>query len=302
MTSLRLHVAGGRVWVGRDGRVGGDGGLSVRDFLAPTSPAADDASVVRLLGVRGNAALVCRLHERRTVRHLGQRIELASPALLPTARQREVPAAVLHCLLQPHQHQLACGGIHDMTAYDFPSYFMMAAVDDPDGTGESATRAMSYHPAWPALSFLPHLDVLAAVDLLCDVVDPRWFRNPFRPHRINKLLNFLGVTPANMRAVTAGAKSGRNLARAERLVRTWFGGDLYRRQQAPNNFLYRVFTACADPASGLLRACRRFVRFVYEVWMSFVSAKVQECGFMPRRFFKDAAESAAFEEHCRGLR
>lgn len=303
---VRLHVAAGRVWYGHDGFFCEDSGHSVDEFFSRApwlGVPLDKIETVRLLGVQDNAHLIVRLHERRVARRQRQRIELGSPMLLPVARDRCDPVRVMEALYQPEAAVLACGGLHDMTVWDFPTYTMLAALQDsrPE-VPEKAVKALPYHPSWPALSFLPYRDEAVAVRLLTQVIDPRWFRDPFRPHRISKLLNFLGVTPENVKAILGYGPPGRNCDRAKLVVDVWLGEPLQTGSlDRPCNFLMRTYLSSEDQEVGLLRACRRFVRFLYEVWLGEAACRNRDCGFRPTQFFKDEAEWAAYQKHRRSL-
>lgn len=177
---VRLHVAGGRVWQGRDAVV--TGGPTVAEFLGDV----DDDVTYRLLGTSANAGLIVGLHERRARLGLDQRIELFSPAAL-TGRHLTDAAVVLQFLWQPDPASLANGGCHCLSPWDFTAYAVAADLGDPTSTPR-AIRTMRCHPAWPAISFLPFRRDHAAARMLSDILDPRWFRDPSRPHRASRLL------------------------------------------------------------------------------------------------------------------
>jgi hypothetical protein len=163
------------------------------------------------------------------------------------------------------------------------------------------------HPAWPALAFVAGPDELVslphAAELLAHVVDPRWYRHPFRPHRFTRLYAHLGLSPANMRARLGVGSPGRHHARALAAVNAWYSpaglaayGGL--RCGRPECFLWRVYASQSRSiARGLLRATTRFVDFVSLVWLE---AECRTAGFEPGRFFR-ADELAAFEACLAGL-
>lgn len=301
---VRLHVAGGCVWYGHDGLPERNSLRSVEEFLGGTvGVATGRAAAVRLLGVPGNAELIVRLYRTRALRHEScvQRIELGAPTLLARAVDRDCPHKALLALWQSEPSALACGGFHDMAAVDLPSYALVASLRGPGPGGlDRAVRVLPGHPAWPALSFLPHLSRPTAVRLLAEIVDPRWYRHPFRPHRVSRLLGYLGVSPDNMRAYTGVGVPGRHYGRAALVLDTWFDINRLGNSRQDAAFLDRVFLTAADPAAGLLRASRRFVRFLYEVWLAGLSGRGGECGFLAGEFFT-ARECAAWERHLGGL-
>lgn len=293
---VRLHVSSGVVWCGAGGHPGGSSGLPTSAFLdsaAFSGGGGVPPSSFRLVGNRDNADMIVRLYERSVVRGMNYRIELASPSLVGRAG----PAAALRMLWSPAASAVASGGIHVMTSADFPSYLMLAA--GASGDAEVAGRAclaLSHHPAWPALSFLPRCSESHAVGLISDVVDPRWFRHPFRPHRISRLLAHLGVTPQNAAASLGLGRPGRNYDRFANALAVWYFDGIDSEPSAVNNFLARVLGSRSDRSAGILSACRRFVRFMHEVWVGELSRSA-ESGFSPGEFFKSAAEEDAYEEH-----
>src|SRR4051794_21143958 len=110
---FRLHTdKDGCVWFGDDERMAVNSWAEPADFAR--SEDFLEAACVRLLGVKGNAALVVMLQNRRLTRP-GQRVQLASPAVLATEGQRVDPRAVLQHLRQPAPSCHVGCHWHDMT-------------------------------------------------------------------------------------------------------------------------------------------------------------------------------------------
>jgi hypothetical protein len=302
---LRLHTdADGLVWYGDDGQLAVNSFLPAQDFLRsdvlgfPLSSAA----CIRLLGTWANAPLVVHVQQLRASQpemYRQQRVQLAAPALVPTAALRDDPVAVLQHLWQPTYSSRCPGMWHDMSNLDFCTYAMIQQLAGSVSVPEIVRRIVVYHPAWPALSFVPGLDVDAGCRLLCDIVDPRWYKHPTHPGRLGRLHAHLGLVPANMRAYLGDGPPGRHFDRAVRVVQTWYGGQ----GSSPTGFLGRALAAgrcgqdvCPD---GLLRGCRRLADLVAIVWLLEVQPRHPEAHFDPLRFFGDREEADRFLSHYR---
>lgn len=307
---LRLHVgADGLVWYGHDSLPADCTGRPAAEFSQDAGSfdlGLDRAKSVRLVGVAANAALVIgltRLHRTHPKLSAAQEILLGSPLVCPGPGRLASPQAVLQALWQPAATASAPGCWHLMGPREYTTYAIVTELAATGGhPSELARRSLRYHPAWPALSFLAGLDEDAACRLVATVVDPRWFRHPFRPGRLSRLNAFLGLTPANTAAYVAGVAGDRHADRARTVLDTWAGG--FRHATAgPTGFLHRV--AARAPAGeyhvGLLRASVRFVRFLFEVWTA-ETAGDPEVRFDPALFFKSPDEREAYADHRGRLR
>lgn len=307
---LRLHTdTDGTLWYGRDCLPYESTQRPVSEFHRnPMSFdfGLDRARTVRLLGVADNAALVIALkkcHHDFPELAAKQVVLLGSPQVVPSPALRGNPEIVLQAMWQPSPSGTAAGCWHKMGNREYTSYAIVHELRQTGGkTSEMARRSLRYHPAWPALSFLCGLDEDAACRLISLVIEPRWFRHPFRPTRLSRLNSYLGLNPANMAAFVSGDGGGHNFDRARIVIETWTAGYTAPTETA-GGFLHRL----ADTAPsgqyhvGLLRACLRFVRFLFEVWTA-ESASDHEAKFEPAMFFKRPEEVEAYAHHRRNLR
>ena len=306
---LRLHVDGrAHVWFGADGRPGENSRRCVDGFCellrGVLGGALGGVGCVRVLGSAANAGLITRLHHLRfNGADACPRVQICAPSLCSSQH----PEEVLLALWQPRPAQVPS---YELTERDYPSYAVLDALRDNDGLpGEKCRRILHYHPAWPALSFPLTGDPHYACKLVGHIVDPRWFRSPVRPHRLGRLLSYLGVTPENAgnAYATDPAPPGRHFARFLDTLYAWCGraagpgATLASTSSSPGGFLRRVELACRDRVKGLLAATVRFVRFVVEVWLAGVSRQRPEVGFAPELFFKSGSEVEGYKKHCAAL-
>ncbi len=307
---LRLHTdLDGVVWYGHDALPFEATGRSAGDFHR--NPDGFDiglriAKTVRVMGVPDNAPLVVGLkkyHHDNPKVAAKQAVYLGSPQVVPSPAMRASPEAVLQAMWQPAVPATVAGCWHRMGPKEYTTYAIVTELKLTAGQpSELARRTLRYHPAWPALSFLAGLDEDAACSLVAEIIEPRWFRHPFRPTRLTRLNSYLGLTPGNMAAFVSGGEGERNYARAQTVLATWANG--YKHSMAgPGGFLHRI--AGLSPAGeyhlGLLKACERFTRFLFEVWTA-ESAANQEVQFDPGLFFKKPDEVTGYEIHRRALR
>jgi hypothetical protein len=188
-----------------------------------------------------------------------------------------------------------------MTPADYPTYSMMNTFSEATGreVPDIALRIAEYHPAWPAVTFVPTADHHAAVRLICDIADPRWYRHPTRPTRLSRLYSHLGLTPQNVLALLGEGQPGHNFNRAKNAVRVWYNLRAQKTAREPGDFLLRLLDARKENrAFGLLRGTQKFVAFVCAVWSDALKPPHPEVGFAASRFFgKEPREAKAFDRH-----
>lgn len=308
---LRLHVdEAGSVWYGHDRCFAEDSGLGASDFLKRHEEFGfqlDGVQQARLLGTVGNSELIVGLHQRRRrrPRQLGhQRLQLASPSVCPSAASRADPPQVLQLLWQPTTSGHTSGFRHDLNEKEFPTYALINSLSwcDEGRLDDRTTRILHYHPAWPALSFLPTLSPWAAAHVLTTVVDPRWFRDIAHHNRLSRLFVFLGLTPENVAAFVAGRRGPRHYDRFKNVLDAWAAvGAATANPDDPRNFLWRILHHHKGQ-KGLLRACQWFVRFVREVWLHELGSSEPEAVFVPGDFFRHAEEVRAYVQHREALK
>ncbi len=302
---LRLHTdKDGLVWYGDDGQPATNTCLDAYDFFDNETyqDELDNARVIRLLGTRANSPLVVKLQERR-ISHpdFGKKsVMLGSPAAVPACWVKEDPSAVLHHIWQPSYGANLSGHWHEMTNDDYSTYAMIDTIGERRAreVPEVTKRIAAYHPAWPAVTFVSGHDEDAACQLLCDVIDPRWFRHPTHPQRLSRLHAHLGLTPENMASCAGGGPSGLHFNRATTALRVWYNRAARRGCGEPGDFLYKIVDAHpGDLAKGLLRGTQRLVEFVAAVWLDAVRTRHPEAPFDMGQFFRDSRVTRAFEQH-----
>ena len=182
-----------------------------------------------------------------------------------------------------------------LRASDLPAWKLAASVQASGGRVDvTALQLLRQHPACVAVTFPAGYDLTAAARWLAAVVDVRLFTDPTRPHRINRLAAFLGMAPANATARMAGRAGGRHAARFADVVESW---SQHIHVGGRGEFPGHDFTRRGRDSRALLYACRRYLRFVRDVWLFEVGGRRQE-GFTACEFFRsDPAAAVSYEAH-----
>lgn len=306
---LRLHTAdNGLVWYGDDYNLGDNSYLEADDFVSFDRLGFSMSQVrsIRLLGTENNAALILSLQRLRLAAAglpVGQLpIVLGSPAVCRTVSNLKDPEAALHYLWQPESN--LSWQWHQLSGGDYCSYALVDALRREYGLMSDKVRHIAaYHPAWPAVSFVPNADTDAACRLLATIVDPRWYIHYTHPHRLSRLLAYLGVTPNNVAAYLGEGPPDKHYDRAATVIGVWYNQHSVtayneHNQDRPCDFLWRIFASQSTVGKGILRSTERLVSLLYHVWLYAVSPPHPEVVFEPLRFFKTEAESRAFVTHC----
>jgi len=293
---LRLHQSpDGRLWFGDDLRVASDCGEDVNRFIC--GPVIRGYPKIRLLGTPGNADLIERLHILRKKAGLptDQKIQVGSPVI---CRNTDDPIETLRAMWHWSVNQGLGGRWVELEDKDFATYSLIAELQRTGNkTNEKVRQILRYHPAWPALSFLPILNTDVACQLVATIVDPRWFIHPVRPNRANKLFKYMGLTPKNVRHLLLDeGEPDRGYYRAALVVSTWMHSPPPRPDLGdPRSFLHRILGSFDCPARGFLAANKKFLRFMREVWLQGLTPGRRV--FCPSLFFRERYEAEAYEKH-----
>lgn len=299
--TLKLHTGlDGCVWYSKNIGPPVNSEKIVDEFLR--SPLwAEFGKTVRLIGTPQNAELISALYLRRHKREVAA-VEVAGPNILNSKEDLTDPKVVL---LQMRSVGLsaACGGWHQVSMHDYPTYAMLARLNRANFTfDDAAVTYLQMHPAYKAAKFIPTLNEEALARLLTTIIDPRWYVDKRLPERAAKLELFLGLTPqiqAHVSTPTRILKRSREF-RCLAVLNTWrvedaVGVDLTN----PANFLYRVYNAAGGGTRGDLRASQVLVRYLRHTWLAGLETRrgVQDGLFAPNLFFKTPAEIAAYNQH-----
>lgn len=279
------------VWYSWRNRMPASSGIPVADFFA--SQLCPEASRVRLIGSRQNAALIVRLFVEQ--QQSGLAVELGTPRLASSRKQRDSSAALLVSLCNlsasPNQWCASIGGWHAVTESEAAIY---QAVSRQQALDEGWADALHEHPLWAFLTFIPHLDRGKVSQLLVTLRDPRWYVDAQDPDSQKTLWAYLGLR--RLESVPEAR------ARAQLVKDCWkTTAEPPSCSEAPGGFLWRRWLDKADvPAVADLRASQCFVEYLRQVWLEHVyqeRRKGAEALFVPEYFFEREDVPAAYRAH-----
>lgn len=299
--TIKLHTDdAGSVWYSRGISAPQNSNQIVDSFLL--SPVTAGMGLTfRILGVPQNAELICSLFLRH---HKGEvrAIELAGPNILDCRDDMQNPATVL-LRMRGAVVASACGGWHQLTMHDYPTYAMLARMSRTNYVFDDTTEAyFNLHPAHRALLFIPTLSQEMAAKLLMSIIDPRWYIDRRRPERIKKMELFHGLTPSVQQKISAK----NYILRKPREFRCAMVLDSWKTKpfdevdiKNPANFLYRIWQAHGGGVKGDLRASQAFLRYVNDNWLAGLEKRTgrKDGLFAPDLFFKTKEQRAAYAAH-----
>lgn len=209
--------------------------------------------------------------DRELFQHLQLLAQICRPDLGPEKSRRRMQSGEFLAECIPPSWHLA--GPEDYAIYALLQDYFSGKL-----TRDSADLLLRCHPAWPALRFLGEFSWKAAVQVLCDLVDLRWFASP-EISRLAALEFFFGVAPCyGERAYERCAglmenprKFPARWQRRAHLLELCLAkksasslGELMCWGISGRHYLWDA----AEPYSGSLKglACRRFLRILCDSW------------------------------------
>lgn len=256
-----------------------------RNLLSFVRHVVEEVGEVRLLGAKSNAELICRLYQSTVDRGTDTRLLIGSPSICQPSRSDD-PEHVFEQMPTLDTRRASVGGWHEVTPADYASYRLAWIGQGRSTLTREADTIVRNHPAWPALSFIPTLDMAQAANLLATILDPRWYVSQERPDRHSKIRAYMGLVSQNARFACKECSSpGANYGRFQLLLRAWRGNSgLKPEEDDPRDFLRRCAVRQSDEAKGILKASSLFLNFVRSVWLDVINTSNQEL-FVPEYFF-----------------
>lgn len=331
---IRLHTdQDGHVWLQERGREPQDCGTDT-DGLVKQSQILE-AEKIRLLAGRENAAIITSLHSIRCLSGRPRKVLLGNPRLVSESKPRlETIFGRMDSLdLAP-----SLGGWRELTEKDYVTYALAGVLQKSSGKlNNLAERLLRAHPAWPAVSFLSDANLEAACQLVCEVLDPRWYVDETKPDARKRLLSRFGLGHSGQQNIGyllgTDKQPGQRVDAAKLVLDTWTGGDYVPpRPDAidAHGFLWRLAAKGDGGVKGMVRSCQVFLAFLHEVWldnltpmrhyepvtrklgrkrpttvnyMRMVKAKSYSPQlFVPEHFFEVSTEVKAWRQHTERLR
>ena len=294
---LRITKHDGVVWYGDDDRMAVCSDKNMDEFLLTDT--LRNARVVRVIGHPQNCDFIEKLFHAHLIAGLPKpvSIQVGSPAMAGD----DSPVLTLAEMWRASVDRSAINGYWaTLNDKDYATFLLMSVLHSEGGINDKALHTAQHHPAWPAVSFVWRYDPIAAIKLLVDIGDPRWYTHPTRPGRLSRLYSHLGLNPTNIRMMYREHQDiGPHFLKAKNLVDVWRSKTSADNDcQNPKAFLHRIERKHEYMDHGVMVASKRLIRFVREVWMA-ARTEDPEAGFSPEKFFRRSEEVIAFKRHKR---
>ncbi len=280
--------------------IDGPAAVSASGMAADSFSTTCSGRRVRVLATQDNVELIVSLYDRRVD---GDRtvIELGRPAGIDWSSILAIgPRETLINMRQAAATAPSRGGWHVMTASDYPAYAMAAQIRRDRGVTAETVAMLAKHPAYPALSFIGHVDAGCLCLLIAAILDPRWYVDPDAPDRNGRLKCYLGMISGQVTG-SPGRRHRRGL-----VTSTWKTTDSVPAGVAsPGYFLWRYWARVeGDVAKADLRTGQRFIAYLKAVWLCGMLDGAW-CGdglFVPEYFFDTAETVEAWRDFTAGSR
>lgn len=257
------------------------------------------SSVVKVPGLPVNTLLLLGLFQLYKNGVIG-RLEVCSPRQLLDLELANDTSLLLY-RLRNIQSPSSTGGWHKFNADDFCHYLLVARLFKYQPALQvPLTKVLSNHPSWPALSFIDGLDHENVAALLGVIIDPRWYIDPRKPDRSNKLACYLGLMPRFSGSVRTHRYTSGQGQRYVLVRKCW--KDLSKtdppRSFHPRQFLWRIYEEKGGGFRGELAASKRFISFLRQVWLGEIAGEsASDTLFSAEEFFSRKDEMAAYKHH-----
>lgn len=291
-----VHVDSvGMVWSAQQNEIAALAAFDVDEFV--DSLTSNDAYDWRIIGAHQNINLIMRLHQ-----------DLANSTVYLTSPRVVGPRRYLndgrYCIYRAQQSALprSAGGWNKLTA-EQAAIYNLATYERTPASLQLFSEVIGNQWFCKLMSFIPGLYLPAVAELATSVLDPRWFIDPKNPDRCSALKRYLGVSPAVVKRMLAGAVTPLH-QRCKLVHAAWYTNIEPKHIVKPNYFLHRILFKRGGKLDGWVSAANKFVEFLNRAWLDQIYKTEyknnSESLFSPELFFKDS-EVEAYQDYLASL-
>ena len=152
------------------------------------------------------------------------------------------------------------------------------ALKDPSATTHQHRRTLRKHRAYSYFSYLQKCDWVHLINVICEIVDPRWFIDPMKPNSRGRLWSFFGLCGKGLypRLVelsekSPGADSPPKTRRLWHLIRAWYNKSITLDISDPKSWLAIVYRFYLDTTKDHGKAIKytsmKLLDYVVDCWI-----------------------------------
>ena len=247
------------------------------------SPAKVRAGTYLVLGCPENYRMITQLYATLNQKEATSSLLIGAPKLCK-GRDRDV-RQVLSCLSTLNVQDSLVNCWHDAGSKTFNTMLLLQYYHT-EGINEIVGEIFGQHCLRNYFNFMGLHSLKLAVQLVNEIVDPRWFLNPKRPHNLSRIESYFGLKPAQFRRVC-----GPGLLLAD---------DNHKRalllmaivEKLPKDrFVETETSQIKDENSRMVMKCRQVLGFIVRAWLT----ELQLPGYFdPEKFFKQVGNLADY--------
>ena len=275
-----LHTAqGGEIW-------SVEAGGNPREFLYLNNPLRLKAGTYRILGCPGNYKLIAELYSALNRKEEESTLLVGSTNICNGRKQ--TVEQVLSCISVLNVHDSLSHQWHRTDSKLYNNYLLLNYFLE-DGINDLVGNIYSHHCLKRYFNFLGLNSMKLAVQLINEVVDPRWYFNPKRPYRLSMIESYFGLKPAQFSKVWGSSSSLPLLGDAAQ--RSLLLLDIVK-NLPEDGFVATEAEHVQDETARVILMCRLVLGFITRSWLTELGL---DGYFDPQLFFKKKGNLADFK-------
>jgi len=246
------------------------------EFEGFKSNQALEGGPYRIIGCPDNYRLITELYSKLSQQQEEAYVTVGSPLV---CKGRNCTKTTLNCISVLDVHDNLSCRWHRVNRFSFNTYLLLRAWRE-GAFGDLTAKVYGSHCLSPHFDFIG-LNRTNALQLISQIVDPRWFINSNRPMRMQSLETYFGLTP---RLFNKAWKAGLKIKPNGTTVRAAFlmnaAGSLKDKSCLRQAWVRRPTKGDAETITR--HGCKRLLNYVFRNWLEELGLKGY---FDPEKFF-----------------
>ena len=243
------------------------------EFEGFKSNQALEGGPYRIIGCPDNYRLITELYSKINQQKDEAYVTVGSPLV---CKGHNCTKTTLNCISVLDVHDNLSCRWHRVNRFSFNTYLLLRAWRE-GAFGDLTTKVYESHCLSSHFDFIG-LSQTNALQLISQIVDPRWFINSNRPMRVQSLETYFGLTP---RLFNKAWKAGLEIKPNSTTVRAAFLMNAIG--SLKDDSCLRQASKRLDAENITRHSCKRLLNYVFRNWLEAAGLKGY---FDPEKFFK----------------
>lgn len=250
----------------------------------PTIPSLVRSGTYLVLGCPENYSLITKLYTTLRQKKDKSRLLVGAPTLC-RGRDSDI-GQVLSCLSTLNVHASLVNCWHDVGSKAFNTYLLLQCYRE-GGINDLISTIFKQNCLHSCFDFMGLTSLRLVVQLMDEIVDPRWFLNPRRPYSFSRIESYFGLKPAQFRSVCSPDLLLFSSDRQRRSLLLWAITEAL----PADSFVVTESAHIEDDNSRRVAMCRQVLGFVVRNWLT----ELRLPGYFdPEKFFKQEVNLFAY--------